>query len=201
MRSTHSSRAEARPNVVIDQRNATRRESLTSAQPHSEQDHRANWWRPITYTAVLVSILFLGILAWRSLDFSDPDIPDWKPVLALADTAQAKGDLYYAKSLYLQAGSHAARREDWEGLIAVACAIYKLDKQKDHYSPTNQFLLRAMLAAEMKQSRSGMAAVAKAFMGLGEDKVASMVVSRIQKDWTENANDRADVLLPGCWAN
>ena len=101
----------------------------------------------------------------------------------------------------MQAGSHAARREDWEGLIAVACAIYKLDKQKNHYSPTNQFLLRAMLAAEMKQSRLGMAAVAKAFMGLGDDKVASMVLSRIQKDWTENANEPADVLLPGCWAN
>ena len=200
MRSTHSSRAEARPNVVIDQTDAIGRQALTSAQPHPEQDHRANW-RRITSTAVLVSILFLGILAWRSLDFSNPDIPDWKPVLALADTAQEKGDLYYAKSLYLQAGSLADRREDWEGLIAVACAIYKLDKQKNHYSPTNQFLLRAMLAAEMKQSRLGMAAVAKAFMGLGDDKVASMVLSRIQKDWTENANEPADVLLPGCWAN
>src|SRR5215471_17170418 len=201
MRSTYSSRAEARPNVVTTQTNAIGRQALPSAQPHSEQEHRANWWCRITYTAVLLSILFLGILAWRSLDFSNPDIPDWKPVLALADTAQEKGDLYYAKSLYLQAGSHAARREDWEGLIAVACAIYKLDKQKDHYSPTNQFLLRAMLAAEMKQSRSGMAAVAKAFMGLGDDNVASMVLSRIQKDWTENATDSANVLSPGCWAN
>ena len=201
MRSTYSSRAEARPNVVTTQTNAIGRQALPSAQPHSEQDHRANWWRQITYTAVLLPILFLGIWAWRSLDFSNPDIPDWKPVLALADTAQEKGDLYYAKSLYLQAGSHAARREDWEGLIAVACAIYKLDKQKDHYSPTNQFLLRAMLAAEMKQSRSGMAAVAKAFMGLGDDNVASMVLSRIQKDWTENATDSANARSLGCWAN
>ena len=140
-------------------------------------------------------------MAWRSLDFSNPDIPDWKPVLALAATAQEKGDLYYAKSLYLQAGSLADWREDWEGLIAVACAIYKLDKQKDHYSPTNQFLLRAMIAAETRQSRSGMTAVAKTFAGLGEDKVASMVLSRIQKDWTEDATDSAHVLSPGCWAN
>jgi len=200
MRSTHSHLAAARPNVVTDQSTAIGRQALTSAQPHPEQDHRANW-RRITSTAVLVSILFLGILAWRSLDFSNPDIPDWKPVLALAATAQEKGDLYYAKSLYLQAGSHAARREDWEGLIAVACAIYKLDKQKDHYSPTNQLLLRAMLVAEMKQSRSGMASVAKAFMGLGEDKVASMVVSRIQKDWPENITDSAHALSLGCWGN
>ena len=201
MRSTHSPRAEARPNVVIDQMNAIGRQALTSAQPHSEQDHRANWWRRIIYTAVLVSILFLGILAWRSLDFGKPDIPDWKPVLALAATAQEKGDLYYAKSLYLQAGSLADWREDWEGLIAVACGIYKLDKQKGHYSPTNQLLLRGMIAAETKQNQSGMIAVAKAFEGLGEDKVASMVLSRIQKDWTENANDPADVLLPDCLAN
>ena len=201
MRSTHSHHAAAPLNVVTDQSNAIGRQTLTRAQPHSEQDYRPNWWRPITYTAVLLSILFLGILAWRSLDFGKPDIPDWKPVLALADTAQEKGDLYYAKSLYLQAGSHAARREDWEGLIAVACAIYKLDKQKNHYSPTNQFLLRAMLAAEMKQSRLGMAAVAKAFMGLGDDKVASMVLSRIQKDWTENATDSANARSLGCWAN
>ena len=61
MRSIYSPRAEARPNVVIDQRNATRRESLTSAQAHSKQDHRANWWRWITYSAVLLPILFLGI--------------------------------------------------------------------------------------------------------------------------------------------
>ena len=201
MRSTHSHHAAAPLNVVTDQSNAIGRQTLTRAQPHSEQDYRPNWWRPITYTAVLLSILFLGILAWRSLDFGKPDIPDWKPVLALAATAQEKGDLYYAKSLYLQAGSLADWREDWEGLIAVACGIYKLDKQKGHYSPTNQLLLRAMIAAETKQSQSGMIAVAKAFEGLGEDKVASMVLSRIQKDWTENANDPADVLLPDCLAN
>jgi len=201
MRSTHSHHVAARPNVVTDHTNAIGRQALTSAQPHLEQDHRVNWWRRITYTAVLLSILFLGILAWRSLDFSNPDLPDWKPVLALAATAQEKGDLYYAKSLYLQAGSLADWREDWEGLIAVACGIYNLDKQKGHYSPTNQLLLRAMIAAETKQSQSGMIAVAKAFEGLGEDKVASMVLSRIQKDWTENANDPADVLLPDCLAN
>jgi|SRR6476620_7794053 hypothetical protein len=200
MRSTYSRRAEAQPNVIIDQRNAIRKLAVTSAQPHSKQDHRTNWWGRITYTAVLLSSLFLGILAWRSLDLNNPDIPDWKPVLALADTAQKKGDLYYARSLYLQAGSHAARREDWQGLIAAACAMSKLDKQKGRYSPTSGLLLRAMIAAETTQSRSGMIAVAKAFAGLGEDKVASMVLSRIQKDWTENATDLAHILSSGCGA-
>lgn len=201
MRLTYSHRTEARPTVIIDQRNAIRRQPLTSAQSHSRQNHRANWRRWITYTAVLLPIPFLGILAWASLDFSNPDIPDWKPVLALAHTAQEKRDLYYAKSLYLQAGSHAARREDWEGLIAAACAMYKLDNQKGRYSTTNLLLLRAMIAAETKQSQSGMIAVAKAFAGLGENKVASMVLSRIQKDWTENATDSTHVLSPGCGGN
>ncbi len=67
MRSTYSRRAEAQPNVIIDQRNAIRKLAVTSAQPHSKQDHRTNWWGRITYTAVLLSILFLGILAWRSI--------------------------------------------------------------------------------------------------------------------------------------
>jgi hypothetical protein len=134
-------------------------------------------------------------------DFRNPEIPDWKPALALGDTAREKGDLYYAKSLYSQAGRLAALREDWAGLVAAACAMNKLDKQKSRYSPTNALLLRAMIAAETKQSRSGMAAVAKAFAGLGEGEVASMVLSRIQKNWVEEANDSANVLSSGCWAN
>jgi hypothetical protein len=77
--------------------------------------------------------------------------------------------------------------------------MYKLDNQKGRYSSTNTLLLRAMIAAETKQSRPGMATIAKAFMGLGEDKVASMVLSRIQNDWTEDATDSAHI--PGCWGN
>jgi hypothetical protein len=190
----------ARPSV-FHQNHSGGSETLTIVQPRSEPNHRAQSWRGVAYLAVLVPVLFLGALAWMRRDFRNPEIPDWKPVLALANTAQEKGDLYYAKSLYSQAGRLAALREDWAGLAAAACAMNKLDKQKSRYAPANALLLRAMIAAETKQSRSGMAAVAKAFMGLGEDKVAAMVVSRIQKDWPENATDAANVLSPGCWAN
>jgi hypothetical protein len=183
MRSIYSPHAEARP------------------RPHPEQNHRAWSWRRIAYQALLLAVLFLGALVWMRRDFSNPEIPDWKPVLALADSVQEKGDLYYAKNLYFQVGRLAAWSEDWEGLVAAACAMNKLDKRKGRYSPTNALLLRAMIAAETKQSRSGMAAVAKAFAGLGEDKVASMVLSRIQKNWIEKANDSANVVSPGCWAN
>jgi len=112
MRSTYSRRAEAQPNVIIDQRNAIRKLAVTSAQPHSKQDHRTNWWGRITYTAVLLSSLFLGILAWRSLDLNNPDIPDWKPVLALADTAQQKRRFVLCKESVFAGGEprSSARR-------------------------------------------------------------------------------------------
>jgi hypothetical protein len=56
-----------------------------------------------------------------------------------------------------------------------------------------------MVAAEKRQSRSGLVAVAKAFAALEEDKVASMVLSRIGKDWGEERNDSVDIVSPACW--
>jgi hypothetical protein len=55
-----------------------------------------------------------------------------------------------------------------------------------------------MVAAEKRQSRSGLVAVAKAFAALGEDKVATMVLSRAAKDWVEETNDSADTVYAGC---
>jgi hypothetical protein len=187
MRSIYSRYAEGLLGVLRHQKYSVGSKILTIAQPHSEQNHRSQSWRRIAYLALFLAVLFLGALVWMRRDFSNPEIPDWKPVLALADMAREKGDLYYAKSLYSQVGRLAAWREDWDGLVAAACAMNKLDKRKGRYSPTNVLLLRAMIAAETKQSRSGMIAVSKAFAGLGEDKVASMVLSRIQKNWIEKA--------------
>jgi hypothetical protein len=39
----------------------------------------------------------------------------------------------------------------------------------------------------------------KSIPSLGEDKVASMDLSRIQKNWAEKTNNSADVVSPGCW--
>jgi len=194
MQPTHSSDAEVRSSVVIHQTHSVRNEALTIAQ----QNQRAQSWRRIAYTAGLLLVLFLGVVAWMRRDFRNPQIPDWRPVLVLADATQEKGDLYYAKSLYSQVGRLAARREDWEGLVVAACAMNKLDKQKGRYSPTNALLLRAMIAAETKQDRSGMAAVAKAFAARGEDKVASMILSRIQENWVVKSNESAIGVSPGC---
>jgi hypothetical protein len=175
-------------------------ETLTYAQAHSGENHyRAKSLSAITYRVSLLAFLVLTALAWTQCDFSRPEIPDWKTVLALADAAQEKGDLYYAKSLYLQGGRFAVWRDDWAGLLAAACGIKKLERERGPYSSTNALLLRAMVAAEKRQSRSGLVAVAKAFAALGEDKASSMVLSRIGNNWVEETNDSADIVSPGCW--
>ncbi len=184
-----------------DQNRSVESETLTSAQPHSEENHRAKSWRAIPYRVVLLSFVFLAALAWTRHNLNGREIPDWKSVLALADTARERGDLYYAKSLYLQVGRLASGRDDWEGLLAAACGMKKLDRQRGRYSATNTLLLRAMVAAETRQSRSGMAEVGKAFSALGEDKVASMVLSRIRTNWVDKTDDSADGASPGCWDN
>ena len=138
-------------------------------------------------------------MAWTQCDFSGRGIPDWKPVFEVADAAREKGDLYYAKSLYLQGGRFAVWRDDWAGLLAAACGIRKLEREKGPYSFTNALLLRAMVAAEKRQSRSGVVAVAKTLAALGYDKAASMVLSRIGSNWVEETNDSADIVSPGCW--
>src|SRR5215813_13686690 len=199
MRPTYSAHAEARrgDQSLRDQNRSVENGTLSTA--HSEENHRAKSWRAIPYRAVLLLFLFLAALAWMQCDISGREITDWKPVLELAEAARERGDLYYAKSLYLQAGRLAVWRDDWAGLIAAACGIKKLERERGPYSSTNALLLRAMVAAEKRESRSGLVAVAKAFAALGEDNVASMVLSRIGKNWLEETNDSADAVSPSCW--
>ena len=201
MQSTYSPPGEVRPadQGSRDRGRPIQNGTLAIAQPHSGQNLRAKSWWAITYRASLLALLVLAALTWTQCDFSGREIPDWKPILALADAAQEKGDLYYAKSLYLQGGRLAVWRDDWSGLVAAACGIKKLEREKGPYSSTNALLLRAMVAAEKRHSGSGLVAVATAFVALGEDKVASMVLSRVGKDWVEDTNDSADIVSPSCW--
>ena len=173
--------------------------TLKVAQLQSAENLRANSWRAVAYGVVLLFFLFLGLLIWTERDFSGREIADWKPALALADAARQRGDLYYAKSLYAQAGQLSARRDDWAGLLAAACGMKKLERQRGRHSETNALLLSAMVAAKTKQSRSGLVAVAKAFTALGQDKVAAMVLSHSGKDWVEEANDAVDLVALECW--
>src|SRR5262245_21759143 len=172
--------------------------TLTITQPHSPENLRAKSWWTISYRASFLAFLILAALTWMQWDFSEREIPDWKPVLVLADAARENGDLYYAKHLYLQAGKFAVWRDDWAGLLAAACGTKTLERERGPYSSTNALLLRAMVAAEKRQSRSGLVAVAKAFAALGEENVASMVLSRVGKDWVEATHDSADIVSAGC---
>jgi len=200
MHSTYSPSGEIEPGdqSLSDRNRPVKSGSLTIAQPDSRQNLRRKSWWAISYRASLLVFLVLAALTWTQCDFSGREIPDWKPVLALADAAWGKGDLYYAKHLYLRAGKFAVWRDDWAGLLAAACGIKTLERERGPYSSTNALLLRAMVAAEKRQSRSGLVAVAKAFAALGEDKVASIALSRIGKDWVEETNDSADIVSPGC---
>jgi hypothetical protein len=201
LRSTYSPSGEIEPGdqSLRDQSHPAENGTLTRAQPHSRENLRAKSLRAISYRASLLAFLGLAALAWTQCDFSNRQTADWKPVLALADAAQENGDRYYAKHLYLQAGKFAVWRDDWVGLLAAACGTKKLERERGPYSSTNALLLRAMVAAEKRQSRSGLVAVTKAFAALGEDKVASMVLSLVGKDWVEETDSSADIVSPGCW--
>lgn len=201
MGATYSPHDETRPGnqSLRDQNRSLASGTLTVAQPQRQENHRANSWRAVTYRVLLLLFLLLGVLLWTRWDFSGQEIPDWKPALALADTARERGDLHYAKSLYSQAGRLSAARDDWAGLLAAACGMKKLERQRGRHSETNALLLSAMVAAKTKQSRSGLVAVAQAFTALGQDKVASMVLSHSGKDWVEETNNSFDRVSLDCW--
>ncbi len=201
MHSTYSPSGEIEPGdqSLSDQNRPVESGTLPIAQPHSRQNLRRKSWWSITSRASLVVFPVLAALTWTQCDFSGREIPDWKPILALADAAWGKGDLDYAKHLYLQAGKFAVWRDDWAGLLAAACGIKQLERERGPYSSANALFLRARVAAEKRQSQSGLVAVAKAFAALGEDKVASMVLSLVGKDWVEETNDSTDIVSPGCW--
>jgi hypothetical protein len=191
---TDSLRDEIRPG---DQ--TSRDQTCSVAQAQFEQNHKENSWRALYPPAVLLLFLFLAVSGWTAWNFSGRETPDWQPTLELAHAARERGDLHYARSLYAQAGRLSAQRDDWAGLLAAACGIKKLERQRGRRSETNALLLKAMSAAKSRQSPSGLVAVASAFSALGHDSVASMVLSHAREDWVEPISNSPDVVWLGCW--
>jgi hypothetical protein len=76
--------------------------------------------------------------------------------------------------------------------------VYKWGQRGRVVFETFAILVRAMVAAEGKQSRGGIAAVAGVFAAVGQDKAASMVLSRIRADWPEELLDSSNVGAVGC---
>jgi hypothetical protein len=166
----------------------------------TQQAHERSSRNAIAYGAVSLSVIFsLLALLWMWRDFQPADAPGWKPVLALAEVAREKGEIYDAKALYTEAGRFAAWRDDWPGLLAAACGLAKLEPKLSRYSERQTFLLRAMAAAEKKQSRAGIAAVARAFTFFGEPQLASVATSRIRQNWAAEDANSAELALSGCW--
>ena len=106
MHSTYSPSGEIEPGdqSLSDQNRPAESGTLTIAQPHSRQNLRTKSWWAITYRASLLVFLVLAALTWTQCDFSGREIPDWKPVLALADAARGKGDLVLREAFVFASG-------------------------------------------------------------------------------------------------
>jgi hypothetical protein len=179
----------------MEQRQLGGRRRAASVSPASEK-YRANPWHALVYQAICFSILVLLSMTWLRPDTKQQEVPDWKPVLALAEVAREKNELYVANGLYAQAGKLAARSEDWAGLLNAACGMRKLERERGPYSTTHRLLIRAMMAAQAKRSPTGLTAVAHAFTALGEHSMAAQTLARAQPDWAPDAGDSRG---PDCW--
>ena len=138
----------------------------------------------------------------------------WSALRGCARTSIGKksltGDRYsHARRRQWKRGSYTTQgvfiheqpgwREDWGGLLAAACGMKMLDNESSPYSNVHTILVRAMMAAESRESRAGIAAVAGAFAAIGQNKAASMALGRIQTDWPEKIQDSTNVRTGNCW--
>jgi hypothetical protein len=174
------------------------KDSYMSAPSALKQIARPAWWRLVGYLAAVSPLLFIVFSAWVNPHVEWQKAADWKPALALAERSWESGDLYEARHRYLQVGRIASWKEDWEGLVAAACGMKRLDGVAGLYSNTHTILIRAMAAAETRQSRAGIFTVAKAFQSIGEHKAGAMVLARVRSDWPEETI-QPPVRLEGCW--
>ena len=92
----------------------------------------------------------------------------------------------------------AVWHDDWPGVLAAACGIHKLNRETGTYSTIRMLLLRAMITAEKKQSRAGIAAVANAFERIGQNDATRMVLAPRTK-WPDETPDSADTYKNDCW--
>jgi hypothetical protein len=165
----------------------------------SEQSRRDAWWRTIGYVTVILPFLLMIVLAWLRPEFNQPAVPDWKSVVAHANAALGKGDLYEARYLYGQVDQIASWKEEWEGLIAAACGLTRVDGVPRPYSRSLTILFRATMIAENKQSRQGIVTIAQALRVMGKDQAAAKIMDRIRSDWPEEMPEPADTGAPGCF--
>jgi hypothetical protein len=155
--------------------------------------------RVITYVMAVSPLLLILVLAGLYADFNRSETPDWRPLISVGDKAMTSGDRYEARRLYLQADRVAYWRKDWEGLVAAACRINKLDGVSRPSSKAVSILFRASATAELVQSYRGLATVALSLSMLGSDAASSAVLNRVQPHWSPEPVRSDDLaLLAGC---
>src|SRR5918999_1554079 len=105
-------------------------------------------WRMTMYLAALLPLLLLLVVAKLNPHLNRAEIADWRPLISRADEARMSGERYRSRHLYLQAQRIATWRDDWAGLVAAGCGIYRLDGVDGPYSKPYALLIRAALVAE-----------------------------------------------------
>jgi hypothetical protein len=153
------------------------------------------------YLAALLPLLLLLVVAKLNPDLNRAEIRDWRPLISRAEEARMTGDRYRSRHLYLQAERIATWRDDWAGLVAAACGIYRLDGVDGPYSKPYALLIRAALVAERAKSRRGIGIVTTALALIGAEKAAHAVLGRSRPNWPDEANGfDAGQLLEACRA-
>ena len=117
------------------------------------------WWFAL---AIFLSFFFMLGFALTRPDFNRQETPDWRPVLTCGCGAGERRAIRRKKFIFTScpAGILAGRLG---GLLAAACGMKLLDNASGSYFNVETILVRAMMAGESKQSRAGIAEVARAF--------------------------------------
>jgi hypothetical protein len=133
-------------------------------------------------------------------DLNRREISDWTPQISVAVESLQTGDFIRPDTfIYRQAGLLLGERI-WAGLVAAACGFKRLDGVVGPYSISSSMLIYPTMAAELMQSRRGIATVATAFATIGSDQASKAVLARIQPYWPDETNDAGDAqLLEACW--
>jgi hypothetical protein len=153
----------------------------------------------LSYLTILLPLFAILVLAQVYPVLNRRQIPDWRRQIAAAEEFLEQGDHDQARHFYLQAGRMATWQNDWAGLVAAACGFKRLDGAVNPYSKAFSMLIRAAAAAELIQSRRGVAIVAKAFAMMGADRAAAAVLAGVQPSWPDETNDvGSNRLLEAC---
>ena len=101
--------------------------------------------RVITYVmAAVLPLLLLIVVARFDPELNRSESTDWNSLISRADEALSRGDRYEARRLYVQVDRVAYWRNDWQGLVAAACRINKLDGANRPYSKSLAILFRGV---------------------------------------------------------